>query len=442
MAPAEVRRGGATGIAWHIAHIIGRPADRICGSSTSASYSTTGPAAIAKSSAAIALERLRMPSATIRPESVISVAAGGLPAVERLKGTIDAVGVFHRLAALPHVVFFDSALRHPHLGRYSFVAADPVEWHTARPAGGDALAALGARIAVADAGANRLLPPFQGGWAGMFAYELSSGLEPVGTAAWDEFQLPAIAVGLYDVVIAFDHEQDAAWVISQGFPEVDPFTRRERALARLHQFKLLLDGACNPPAAALDSSREVPSALPMTELAPQHPVSRGSHLTSNLTADEYVRIVRRAIEYIHAGDVFQVNLAQRLLHPAKSSSIELYCRLREAGPAPFAGYLDGGLWQVASVSPERFLSVRDGRVETRPIKGTRPRGTTADADRLSAASLSATRQRPRRERHDCRFIAQRSVAHLSARQCAACRSCADWNRTRASITWYRQSKAS
>jgi para-aminobenzoate synthetase component 1 len=98
-------------------------------------------------------------------------------------------------------------------------------------------------------------------------------------------------------------------------------------------------------------------------------------------------MVQRAIDYIHAGDVFQVNLSQRLLHPARSSAVDLYCRLRERNPAPFAGFLNGGDWQIASASPERFVRVIDGRVETRPIKGTRRRARRPEADLFAGDDL-------------------------------------------------------
>ena len=100
-----------------------------------------------------------------------------------------------------------------------------------------------------------------------------------------------------------------------------------------------------------------------------------------------MRAIRRAIEYVYAGDVFQVNLAQRLLHPAHDDSITLYLRLRQCNPAPFAGYFDLGGFQIVSSSPERFLKVRDRQVETRPIKGTRPRADRPEADRSAGQEL-------------------------------------------------------
>jgi para-aminobenzoate synthetase component 1 len=319
-----------------------------------------------------------------------------LPLVERLDPPLDAVEAFRRLARLPHVVFFDSAMRHTRLGRYSFVAADPVEWLTAPANGSDALGRLAKHIQncelpsfpdpqSATRNSRSNLPPFQGGWAGMFGYELARGLEQIPAAAIDEFGLPALAVGLYDVVLAFDHQQEASWLISQGFPAKDGAARRERAAARLAQFRAWLRGDSLPQPAANGVK-----PLPAAALAPQSRVAGAEALTSNFSAEAYRKALRRAIEYIYAGDVFQVNLSQRLLHPARCSPVELYCRLRERNPAPFAGYLDGGEWQLASASPERFIRVSDGRVETRPIKGTRGRTRRPEADLFAGDELRAS----------------------------------------------------
>jgi para-aminobenzoate synthetase component 1 len=310
-----------------------------------------------------------------------------LPLVERIDPHLGSVEVFRRLADLSHVVFFDSAMRHPRLGRYSFIAADPVEWLAVPANGSDGLQSLACRVAELPPSTRGGLPPFQGGWAGMFGYELARSLESVPSASIDEFEIPALAVGLYDVVVAFDHEQNAAWLISQGLPESDLFARRERAQMRIANFRARLFGA--PPTTATQSeSRSQP--LPVRALAPQFAITGRNGLTSNFTADAYCQAVQRTIDYIHAGDVFQVNLSQRLLHPARASSADLYCRLRERNPAPFAGYLDGGDWQVASASPERFVSVDDGRVQTRPIKGTRARAQRPEADLFAGDELRAS----------------------------------------------------
>jgi para-aminobenzoate synthetase component 1 len=110
-------------------------------------------------------------------------------------------------------------------------------------------------------------------------------------------------------------------------------------------------------------------------------------VSSNFDRSGYLNAVRRAVEYIHAGDCFQVNLSQRLLHKENIHPLALYRRLRERNPAPFAGYFGLGDFVIASASPERFLRVENSEVETRPIKGTRPRGATPEEDRRQIDDL-------------------------------------------------------
>lgn len=310
-----------------------------------------------------------------------------LPLVERLDPSLKAVDAFRRLSSLPHVVYFDSAMRHPQLGRYSFVAADPVEWLVVPTDGSNALQQLAGRDTMLPQRLRASLPPFQGGWAGLFGYELAGSLECVPKASIDEFGIPALAVGLYDVVVAFDHRTGEAWLISQGIPEADEDARSERAADRLSQFsKHLLTG----DGSRTEGNSEIHSPLSTELLATQFAVDSRSGLTSNFSADGYRLAVIQVIDYIHAGDVFQVNLSQRLLHAATDSSVELYCRLRQCNPAPFAGYLDGGEWQLASASPERFIRVEEGHVETRPIKGTRGRSPYPVADMFTGHVLRAS----------------------------------------------------
>ena len=248
-----------------------------------------------------------------------------LPLVERLDFAIEPMEVFRRLSGLPHVAFFDSAMRHAELGRYSFVAADPIKWLEFSADGRDVLGSLEAGIETLNGTALPELPPFQGGWAGLFGYELACSLEEVPQAAIDEFRMPALAVGLYDVVVAFDHRAGAAWLISQGWPETDRKSRHERAADRLGEFRQrLTSGTTNVAEHAPQKN------IGVLDLAPQFPIADRSGLTSNFSVDEYQRAVQRAIDYIYAGDVFQVNLSQRLLYPASSSPVDLYCRLRNA----------------------------------------------------------------------------------------------------------------
>src|SRR5262249_42008809 len=128
--------------------------------------------------------------------------------------------------------------------------------------------------------------------------------------------------------------------------------------------------------------------LPRSKLWPQHALAGVSRVTSNFDRSGYLAAVRRVINYIQAGDCFQVNLAQRLLVRAALPPLELYRRLRALNPAPFAGYFHASrALAIASASPERFLRVQDGVVETYPIKGTRPRGGTPEQDDLRREEL-------------------------------------------------------
>src|SRR5262249_41351737 len=159
----------------------------------------------------------------------------------------------------------------------------------------------------------------------------------------DEFQVPDLAVGFYDWAFAFDHPAGRAWVISTGFPEIALRPRRRRALQRLAEVKQWLAEGY-PPTVFPTGAGGHPGG--------QWPVRGFAGVVSNFNGDTYLAAVRRVIEYIGAGDCFQVNLAQRLLHPATLPPLELYRRLRECNAGTFAGYFDLGEFVVASASPE------------------------------------------------------------------------------------------
>ncbi len=309
-----------------------------------------------------------------------------LPFVEELSPPPDPEAAFVRLASQRHCVFLDSAMHDPALGRYSFLAADPFDYFEFCGGGGGNEAPLdlfGNRLARFPALPLAGLPPFQGGAAGLLSYDLGRCLERVPAPAYDEFQAPWLAVGFYDALVAWDHMEQRAWIISQGFPELGPTARARRAKQRLDQLRSWLAA---PGPSPIPPDAGIKPLLP-EELAPQFPVPLHDALTSNFSRPRYLAAVRRAIEYVYAGDVFQVNLAQRLLHPARCDSVTLYRRLRRLNPAPFAGYFDLGAFQIVSASPERFASVRDRLVETRPIKGTRPRSPSPETDRLAGEEL-------------------------------------------------------
>ena len=233
------------------------------------------------------------------------------------------------------------------------------------------------------------LPPFTGGLAGMISYDHNRKLETIQPAKYDVFNVPDLAFGLYDVVVAFDHVSNESWLISQGFDAADNSRRQTIAQERFDFFHSLLRSNTTQPA----ESKFAPT-VPLSNLAPQYPVAGLPFLTSNFSEQEYMATVQKCIDYIYAGDVFQINLAQRLLAKANCDSTELYDRLRKHNPAPFSCYFDLGNTQVISSSPERLISIHDGQVETRPIKGTRRRTGHSQLDNaVSQQLLSSEKDR-------------------------------------------------
>ncbi len=321
------------------------------------------------------------------------------PLVEEISPVPDPAEAFRMLAGLPHVLFLDSAMFHPSLARYSFVTADPFAylWSRGRRTylsgecqsgeDSDPFSILAQQLAQYSVAKIEGLPPFQGGAAGVFGYDLCHHLERLPRPRFDEFEIPDLALGFYDWVLAFDHLEQRAWLISTGLPETEPHRRRRRAEQRLSEVRRILETGKVPGRNGETAKRRNGESLDAVSPRRQFPVPRLECLTSSFDRDGYLQAVRRAIEYIHAGDCFQVNLSQRLLHPAGGLAIDLYCRLRKCNPSPFGGYFDLGDFTVTSASPERFLRVDNGEVETRPIKGTRPRLSDSTQDQVQRQEL-------------------------------------------------------
>jgi para-aminobenzoate synthetase component 1 len=197
--------------------------------------------------------------------------------------------------------------------------------------------------------------------------------------------MPDLLLGLYDWVIAWDHQTGRAWVISTGMPERGR-AGAQRAAKRLGRVRERVAGL---PERLRRFVAEGDPPRADRRAAPSYPVPGVPGVRSNFPREGYLDAVARVIEYIRAGDIFQANLSQRLEAPLVGTPLALYARLRQRNPAPFAAFLDFGDLVVASSSPERFLRVQpDGRVETRPIKGTRPRGVGPEHDAALALALS------------------------------------------------------
>ncbi len=324
----------------------------------------------------------------------VNATASGAIVAESAAG-LDLLTVFEHAATLPHVLFLDSALVDdrpgsgstaiPRLGRWSFVAADPI--HSliveASSTAADVEAAFArARSMLTDLACVTIpgRPPFQGGLAGLLSYDcglVRLGLTPPPAA---DPVLPLVSLHLFDVVFAFDHDLGRGWFISQGVPARGPVGRRRRACERLEAFV----GDASRRGQAAFSLRNQPVPRAGTSL-PSRPDIQTSH-----GRDRYLAMVQAGIDFVAAGDIFQVNLAQRLAVPSDIDPVALHLAARRINPAPFAAYFDSGAGHLVSMSPERFLQAARGTIRMHPIKGTRRVLSNPEADLYAGADLEAS----------------------------------------------------
>jgi len=318
--------------------------------------------------------------------TLVAEAAAGLVPVE----------VFRQAARLPQVLFLDSALPDatansslPRLGRWSFVAADPIH-SVVVPAAAEAGTAVAAafcelRSLLADLATPTIpgLPPFQGGLAGLISYDCGLARLGLPSPPPADPAVPLVSLHLYDLVFVYDHDRAQGWFISQGVPARGPAARRQRAGERLASF---LAAKGEPSTGSCPAEQLAPAELEGTPLP-----SRPAILTSH-PHDRYLEMVRGGIESVLAGDIFQVNLAQRLAVGAVVDPVQLHLVARQLNPAPFSACFevaDGGP-HLISMSPERFLQVRQGTVRMHPIKGTRRVIASPEADFYAGADLAAS----------------------------------------------------
>ncbi|MCX7912742.1 MAG: anthranilate synthase component I family protein, partial [Dehalococcoidales bacterium] len=291
---------------------------------------------------------------------------------------------FENLAPRPYSFFLDSGMTSAKLGRYSFIGAEP--FLVLRSKGGEITILEGGRKTMVQGnpfdvlgqfleryrvGGDGIAIPFLGGAVGYFAYDLCHFIEKLPRRAVDDLNLPDLYFAFYDAIIAFDHLEGQAYLVATGFPETGA-GRISRARERLKELQDAVKGSAG-------------NVIPAEARVTGKP-----RLAANFSHDGYLRAVTRAREYIGAGDIFQVNLSQRFDAEIGIPPYELYRRLRRINPAPFAGYLNFDGVAIVSASPERFLKLRGDEVETRPIKGTRPRGRTPEEDRRRAEELLAS----------------------------------------------------
>ncbi|MBI3899341.1 MAG: aminodeoxychorismate synthase component I [Gammaproteobacteria bacterium] len=294
------------------------------------------------------------------------------PSIIELPYRPDSADSFEALADRPWSMFIDSGRPWSSQGRYDILVADPIETLVTRgvtteirsadtvvQSFDDPLTLLQQSLTRYGLITPMASLPFVGGAVGYFAYDLGRRFERLPAVATDVGQLPEMAVGIYDWAVVVDHVAQRSAFVAVGTDA----ERYESLAALFHQSSL------------------PPQRTALRALAP---------LDTTLDRDGYGAAFRRVLGYIAAGDCYQVNLARRFSAPVAGDPWAGYRALRSYNPAPYAAYLNTPNAQVLSASPERFLQVHDGVVETKPIKGTRPRHADPAVDKRIAAELLAS----------------------------------------------------
>jgi aminodeoxychorismate synthase component I len=326
-----------------------------------------------------------------------------LPLHQEITRKLTPLDALYAFRALPNPVLLESARVHEKIGRYSFVTGDPYLTFRSR---GDTLelslpatprGKYGKRATMNRKPLRKLrelmanyrtppvpgLPPFTGGAVGYFSYDFVRQFEKIPNAAHDDLGIPEACFLFVDLVVAFDHVQNKCWVVvnpgareqEMGFrtPEPEQWAALyDQAAARLQAFAEKLMNARAPEAAACEPGKT--SASPALE--------------PSLSRQTFESMVRKCKEYIAAGDIYQANLSQRFSAPlGDADPMRLYSILRSINPSPFAAYCDFGDLKLVSSSPERLVRLAGRKADTRPIAGTRRRGSSGEETRELTADL-------------------------------------------------------
>lgn len=290
----------------------------------------------------------------------------------------NAAEAFDKVHHLPYSLFIDSADQSHQNSRYSYILCNPLETIESK---GDQITIISReklstlrnqspfkvlqdRLDSYDFGTDTVagLPPFQGGLAGLFGYDLGRALETMPSIAIDDPDMPDMAVGLYDQVIAFDHAQNQTWIITHARTELE---------AQMKE-------------AVLMNNISAPRRVPIN-------FNPDVNWTAQFKPAAFKQRIEKVRDYVLQGDIFQANIAQKFKStlPAYFSPYAHYMHMRQQTPAPFATYMNCGSIKISSCSPERFLTVdTENQVETKPIKGTAPRSDNPQKDAHNKEKLS------------------------------------------------------
>jgi anthranilate synthase component 1 len=287
-----------------------------------------------------------------------------------IEDTETPVSAFLKLRGHGPAFLLESAEQGQRVGRWSFIGYKPrsvLRWSLGE--GGDPYRLAAAEVARHRQAIRPDLPPFAGGAVGFFGYDCVRAVERLPGPNPDPVGLPDMALMLSDVIVAFDHLKHTTTVLANVDAD-DVDASYERAVAAIREVRERLAGPLPRPAAAL----------------PERPEPTW---TSNMPREAFEAMVARIIEYVHAGDAFQVVPSQRWSAEVGLEPFSIYRGLRAVNPSPYMYYLDFEDFQLVGASPEPLVTVTGDRVTTRPIAGTRRRGADAEEDLRIAEELLA-----------------------------------------------------
>lgn len=309
------------------------------------------------------------------------------------EGCVELQAFIQQLPQETPVVWCDSARVHPMTGRWSILGCDP--WLT--------LFARGDRIELRTSAATHIwrehpltalrqvmrryrVPASAGphgraiGLMGWLSYDLNRWIETLPPPQPSGMPIPEMGWFGMQTVILVDHAQRRSWLLRLVDPHTPEPLAHRAALEALERTLHLL-------AHVQDDSPATRTGRPDAADAAQGPWGQPLAIQPTSTQAEFETMVSRALEAIRAGDVFQANVSQQFTTPWEGRPLSLYLALRRINPSPFACFLSCEALTAVSCSPERLVRVQDGRIDTRPIAGTRPRGQSAEEDLLNSLEL-------------------------------------------------------
>ena len=290
----------------------------------------------------------------------------------------DCFSLFSALKDQAYPFFLDSSIKGSKpLGRYSFFGCNP--FYILKAKGRDPFPELRELLNNYKIAPLNKIAPFLSGAVGYLTYDLGFlWNKKFSRKIKDGWDIPDCLFGFYDTIIICDHFKKTLYLFSSGLPEVKHHLAKSRAQMR---FKEMLKLICRW------NAKKRPSLA-------EKITSPAAAVSSNFTREKYIEAIKKAKDYIKKGDIYQVNLSQRFSAKNRLSGYETYGRLRALSPSCFSAYFDCGEYQIISSSPERFLNVTGKIVNTRPMKGTRPRSQDRRKDqRLKKELLESVKDK-------------------------------------------------